>query len=338
MLDARPDLDLVALADHLSSVDVPVDGPLSASLIEGGRSNLTFVLTDGERRWVLRRPPIAGRTPSAHDVAREFHVMAALQGSGVPVPRTVVVCTDPGVIGAEFTVVEFVDGVTVRTRADLAAVDDEGVAAHARGLVEALAALHAVDHRAVGLGGFGRDHDYAQRQLRRWSSQWALVSAEPSGLADRLVSGLADRLPAQRRATLVHGDFRIDNTILDPVVPGVVNAVVDWELSTIGEPVADVAMMCAYRHPGLDLVLGTQAAWTSDRLPDVASLAGLYEAESGHSLEHWNFYLSLAYYKLAVIAAGIHHRHQAGATVGPGFDTAGEAVAAFLEVGLDHLD
>ncbi|MCW2638105.1 MAG: putative phosphotransferase [Dactylosporangium sp.] len=334
-------LDLAAVGAFLVACGVPVEGELSARLIAGGRSNLTFAVADAHHRWVVRRPPTGGRTPSAHDVAREFRVARALEATDVPVARTVALCEDPSVIGAAFTVVEYVEGLTIRTQAELERVDDAAVKACVAGLVSALAVLHQVDHRSIGLESFGRPRGYAARQLRRWSGQWEIVSSqqsEHSDLAERLLRRLADSVPGQQRhSTIVHGDFRIDNTLLATDNPGIVRAIVDWELSTIGDPVADVAMMCAYRHTGLNLVLGTAAAWTSKRLPSVEALAGLYEAAGEIRLDHWEFYMGLAYYKLAVIAEGISHRYRAGATVGAGFDTAGDSVAAFLEAGLSHV-
>jgi aminoglycoside phosphotransferase (APT) family kinase protein len=334
--DASHALDLPAIGAFLESRGLAVRGDLSARLIEGGRSNLTFVVSDSHQSWVVRRPPLGENTPSAHDVAREFRVTRALEETDVPVARTVALCEDPRVIGSDFTVVEFVDGTAIRTESELEKLDDTEALACVRGLVSALSALHRVDHRGIGLEKFGRPHGYAARQLRRWSGQWALVSTEHSPAAELLLGRLSDSIPEQRYSTIVHGDFRIDNTLLAPHNPGEVKAIVDWELSTIGDPVADVALMCAYRNPGLNLILGTTAAWTSARLPSVEALAGLYEDVGEIRLEHWDFYLALAYYKLAVIAQGINYRYRAGATVGQGFDTAGDSVAAYLDEGLAH--
>jgi len=334
---ASTTLDLDAVAAVLTGAGVSVEGGLRAEPIEGGRSNLTFVVSDDRHRWVLRRPPVGGTTPSAHDVAREYRVTRALETTAVPVARTVALCEDARVVGSPFTVVEFVDGLTIRTQSELELLDDAATARCVQGLVSALASLHRIDHRAVGLESFGRAQSYAERQLRRWSGQWELTARDPSRSADRLLERLRERVPEQRWATIVHGDFRIDNTLLDRDDPGIVRAIVDWELSTIGDPVADVALMCAYRHPGLNLVLGTTAAWTSDRLPSPETIAGLYESVTDVRLENWDFYMGLAYYKLAVIAQGINHRYLAGATTGAGFDTAGDSVTAFLEAGLAHV-
>jgi aminoglycoside phosphotransferase (APT) family kinase protein len=195
-------------------------------------------------------------------------------------------------------------------------------------------ALHRVDFEAVGLDGFGRTEGYGARQLRRWSGQWAHMHAESSD-ADNLLSLLTDRVPDQTSCSIVHGDFRVDNTILDKDDIGKVLAVVDWELSTLGDPVADVAMMCAYRHSALDVILGAPAAWTSARLPDADELAARYERQSDLALAEWEFYLALAYYKMAVIAEGIDYRYRMGGTTGAGFSTAGDAVPILLAAGLE---
>jgi len=332
--------ELRGVAEVLTAAGVELAGPLSSTLIPGGRSNLTFRLDDGSSRWVLRTPPRAGRTPSAHDVGREFRVTRVLQGSGVPVPAAVALCEDQSLLGGPFAVAEYVTGRTVQRQADLDLLDDATVEAVITRLLETLATLHAVDHVAVGLEQFGRPDGYAARQIRRWSSQWTLVGREQPALqlqATALGTRLAASVPQQRSTGIVHGDFRIDNTLLRLGAAPAVAAVVDWELSTLGDPVADVAMMCVYRHPAFDLVIGEPSAWTSPRLPGIAALGAAYEAVGGVTLAHWDFYLALAYFKLAVIAAGIDHRHRAGAGSGPGFDTAGAAVPQYLEAGLEAL-
>ena len=327
--------ELAAVAAVMTAAGTTPAGPLSATLIAGGRSNLTFRLTDGTRRWVLRTAPRAGRTPSAHDVAREYRVTSALRGV-VPVPPPTALSEDESILGAPFTVAEFVDGDCLQSRADLDRLPDAAVDQCVDRLVETLAALHGVDHVAAGLERFGRPDGYAERQVRRWTGQWEHVGTEPlEGLAVELGGLLAGSVPEQRAVGIVHGDYRIDNTILLLEETVRVAAVVDWELSTIGDPVAAVALMCVYRHAALDLVLGAPSAWTSPRLPTPDELAARYEAAGGVELAHWDFHLALGYFKLAVIAAGIDHRYRAGATHGEGFDTAGAAVRPLLEAGLD---
>ncbi|RNL62824.1 phosphotransferase family protein [Nocardioides marmoriginsengisoli] len=336
---SRDDLD--AVATFLRGQGVDVAGPLEGSQIAGGRSNLTFRLDDGTSRWVLRMPPRAGRTPSAHDVGREFRVTRALSRAGVPVAPAVALCQDESLLGGPFAVSGFVEGRTVQSRTDLDELDDETATVVISRLLQALAALHRVDHVAHGLEGFGRPDAYAERQLRRWSGQWELVGqydANISAAAKNLVAGLAVSIPEQRSAGIVHGDYRIDNTLLRFDGSPSVAAIVDWELSTIGDPVADVAMMCAYRLPAFDLIVGSPSAWTSSRLPSLESLASDYEAAGGVELSNWEFHLALAYYKIAVIAAGIDHRFRAGAVGGRGFAEAGQAVPEFLAAGLKTME
>jgi len=305
--------ELAIVADLMSRAGAVVHQPLTAALIAGGRSNLTFRLEDGASRWILRTPPRNGRTPSAHDVAREHKVTSALAATDVPVARPVVLCESETVLGGPFSIAEYVDGHTIQTSHDLDAVDDAELDQLVSCLVATLAALHRVDHLEVGLDQFGRSDAYAERQLNRWAGQWQIVGPSPANsLALELRNRLVDTLPRQRAVSIVHGDFRIDNAILGLGREPTVAAVVDWELSTIGDPVADVAMMCAYRNPALDLVLGEPSAWTSPRLPDPEGLMAAYEDAGGATLVDWGFHLALAHYKIAVIAAGIDHRHRAG--------------------------
>jgi aminoglycoside phosphotransferase (APT) family kinase protein len=327
--------ELAVVAERLKSADAVPEGPLRADQIAGGRSNVTYRLTDGASQWVLRMPPRAGRTPSAHDVAREFRVTSGLAQTEFPVARPLVLCEDELDLGAPYIVIEYVEGVTVQSAADLGELDDATVHAITERLLATLAALHAVDHTAVGLERLGRPDGYAERQVARWSSQWELVGEWANGVAAaELARRLAGSVPPQHAASIIHGDFRIDNTILRLDGAPSIAAVVDWELSTIGDPIADVAMMCAYRHPAFDLIVGAPSAWTSDRLPTVDELVVTYEKLSGRSLSDWPFHLALAYFKVAVIAAGIEHRRRQGAGTGSGFDSSGEAVLPFLEAGL----
>ncbi|CUR55539.1 Predicted aminoglycoside phosphotransferase [metagenome] len=328
------ELEAVTLA--LSAAGVELAGPLRSTLIAGGRSNLTFALTDSASRWVLRTPPRAGRTPSAHDVAREHRVTAALADTGVPVPEAVLLCEEVAVLGGPFTVSGFVEGAAIRTQSELAPYNESRLPAIATNLLTTLVALHRVDYRAAGLESFGRPEGYAERQLKRWSGQWETVGPpDLRPLAADVVVSLRRSMPKQRATSIVHGDYRIDNTLL--AVDDTVAAVLDWELSTLGDPVADVAMMCAYRQEPFDLVVGAPSAWTSPRLPAVEALAAGYEAAGGVPLTDWDSHLALACFKVAVIAAGIDHRRRAGAGAGPGFDTAGEAVGPFLELARDAI-
>jgi len=332
-----PGMDIAALARFLGERGIDVRGELRVELISGGRSNLTFIAYDDVSRWVVRRPPVAGLTPSAHDMAREFTVTSALQKSAVPVAKTVAFDAAGSALGAPMTIVEFVDGTVVRDQDDLAAFTDEQVSASVGALVRVLADLHAVDPGAVGLQRFGRSEGFLARQVNLWASQWDRVKTRELPDVAALHAGLSDALPPESAASIVHGDFRIDNTILDSADPGQVRAVVDWELSTLGDPLTDAALMCVYRAPIFDLVLGARAAWTSDRMPTPDELAQAYTTVSGRDLAHWGFYLGLANFKLGVIAEGITHRARHGSDAGSAAQRAAEATPEFMAAGLHAL-
>ncbi|MBE7162970.1 MAG: phosphotransferase family protein, partial [Williamsia herbipolensis] len=297
-------MDPVALRSFLADSGVEVAGDLDVHLISGGRSNLTFGVTDGATKWVVRRPPTSGLTPSAHDMNREWTVTRALQGTAVPVARTVAFDAEGTVLGAPCTVVEFVEGTVIRSASELDALDDAAVDRNVDALIRTLADLHAVDHEAVGLGEFGRPEGFVARQVKTWTRQWGIVKTRELPDVEKLAGLLADNIPTDSANAIVHGDFRVDNTILDADDPGVVRAVVDWEMSTLGDPITDVALMCVYRQPIFDRVLGLAAAWTSDRYPDTDDLAQRYATAAGVEMAHWGFYLALANFKLGVIGEG----------------------------------
>ncbi|MDT9593273.1 phosphotransferase family protein [Nocardioides zeae] len=330
--------ELATVARVMREAGAEVAGALSATVLAGGRSNLTVRLEDADGgRWVLRMPPRTGRTPSAHDVVREHRITRGLGATDVPVPTAVVACEDETLLGGAFAVSAFADGTCVQSREQLDALDAPTLSAVVDELVTVLARLHEVDVAACGLDTLGRPSGYADRQLRRWSGQWALVgdptlSALEAEVRQRLE---ATRPVRQDAAAVVHGDYRIDNTLLD-LGPGSarVTAVVDWELCTLGDPVADVAMMCAYRDPAFDLVIGSATAWASPRLPSPDGLAAAYCDAGGVELADWDFHLALARYKIAVIAAGIAHRRAAGGSTDPGTALAHTAVRPFLEAAL----
>jgi aminoglycoside phosphotransferase (APT) family kinase protein len=335
-------LDLGALDGYLRSAGIGRDGELRAQLISGGRSNLTFLVNDDSSKWVLRRPPLHGLTPSAHDMAREYRVVAALADTPVPVARAVALCNDDSVLGAPFQMVEYVAGEVVRSRTDLEALGDEQVIEGCvDALIRVLADLHAVDPAAVGLADFGKPSGYLERQVRRWGSQWELVRLpddDRDADVQRLHSALRQSIPEQSRTSIVHGDYRIDNTILDAHDPTQVRAVVDWELSTLGDPLSDAALMCVYRDPSLDLIINAHAAWTSPLLPVADELAHRYSLVSGQPLAHWNFYMSLAYFKLAIIAAGIDFRRRmSGDSDADASHRVGDTVAPLIARGLTQL-
>lgn len=341
MSDELTRTELAALRSTLGSAGIAVRGRLEAAEVAGGRSNRTFRLTDGASTWILRAPPRRGRTPSAHDVAREYRVVSALHGSAIPVPDSTLYSTDESVIGSPFAVFGFVEGHTIRTHDELDQLGDSDVNAVARTLVATLAQLHSIDIASVGMESFGRPEGYIERQIARWTSQWAIVGVpDQTPHVEDISRRLSTWVPRTGKAAIVHGDFRIDNVILKAASGGSpeIAAVLDWELSSLGDPAADLALMCAYRHPALDLIHGCASAWTSPRLPAVPELIAMYVAAGGDIDSDFDLHLALAYFKIAVIAAGIAHRFRAGATTDPDFERAGLAVPEYLALAGEQLD
>ena len=296
--------------------------PLEVGQIAGGRSNLTYRVDDAAASsWVLRRPPLRGVLPSAHDMGREHRVISALAATPVPVPATFGLCQDPAVTGAPFYVMAHVEGIVPRDEATVAAhLDLPARAAAADSLVDALVALHKVDPDRVGLGQLGRRTGYLERQLARWQRQLEQSRTRPLPALDEVHRRLAANLPAQAGpARIVHGDFRLDNVVLSPA--GRVLAVLDWELCTLGDPLADVGLLCVYcAEPG-DQTLPLRAAPTTmPGFPDRAALTRAYAARSGRDLSDLDTYVAFASWKLAVILEGVLARH-AGGAYGEGDDS-----------------
>ena len=333
-------LDLDALDRHLRAEGIARSGDLRAELISGGRSNLTFLVADDASKWVLRRPPLHGLTPSAHDMAREYKVVAALQNTKVPVARAVTMRNDDSVLGAPFQMVEYVPGRVIRHTKELESLGGKAeVDACVDALIGVLADLHALDPEEVGLGDFGKPTGYLERQVKRWGGQWELVRRDGDERDDdvkRLHSALAEATPAQSRSSIVHGDYRIDNTMLDVNDGTKVLAVLDWEMSTLGDPISDAALMCVYRHPMFNLV-HADAAWASPLIPTADELAQRYSVASGQPLDHWEFYMGLAYFKLAIIAAGIAYRGRVGGADADFVTMVDDAVAPLIAAGLEAV-
>ncbi|WP_411097473.1 phosphotransferase family protein [Streptomyces sp. 020-2-3H-GM] len=312
-----------------------VSGPLEARLIEGGRSNLTYVVGDGTGQWVVRRPPLGHVLATAHDMAREYRVISGLHPTAVPVPEPLLLCEDDAVLGAPFYVMEYVEGVPYRTAEQLAPLGPERTRAAVLGLVDTLVDLHAVDPGAVGLADFGRPEGFLERQLRRWGKQLdASRNRELAGV-DELHADLGRSLPASPAPTVVHGDYRLDNVLLGPDER--IRAVLDWEMSTLGDPLTDLGLLVMYSS---DLGLPESPVSTTSGAPGHPSPAELierYAARSGRDTSAISWYTAFAWFKLAVILEGIHYRYTLGQTVGAGFDRIGDLVPVFIEHGRTTL-
>jgi aminoglycoside phosphotransferase (APT) family kinase protein len=290
-----------------------VELPLAFERVSGGRSNLTYEVTDAAgRRWALRRPPLGKRLGSAHDMEREHKVIAALQDTDVPVPPVVGLCSDESVNGAPFYVMEFVEGPILRLQGDAELFPDESER-QAIGLrvADTLAAIHAVDPDAVGLGDLGKKQDYVARQLHRWHGQWEKSKTRELPVVDDVHRRLAARIPEQGPATIVHGDYRLDNMILSPA--GEVAAVVDWELCTLGDPLADVGLLMVYwSEPGDELIPLLEPATMAPGFPSRDEVRERYAKRSGRDLSQLDFYVALGCWKLAIVLEGVYARYAAG--------------------------
>lgn len=286
--------------------------PLTFDLIAGGRSNLTYRVTDtADHAWVLRRPPLGQVLATAHDMSREHRIIDALAPTDVPVAPVIGLCTDEAVNGAPFYVMGFVEGLVARN-ADAAKHLD--VAARGRAgeqLADVLARIHAVDPDAVGLGDLGRKEGYIERQLKRWYGQWESSRTRDLPVVDEVHDALAARVPEQGPAAIVHGDYRLDNCMLRP--DGTIAAVLDWELCTLGDPLADVGLLLVYwtdRHESQPALM--EPTTTLDGFPSKHELVARYAATSGRDIGDVDYYVAFGYWKLACILEGVYARYRGG--------------------------
>ncbi len=311
----------------------------SAALVSGGKSNLTFEVGCEAGVVILRRPPSGSLLPSAHDMAREARVQRALVPTPVPVPVVITEDRAGDLIGAPFYVMEKVEGHVIRTALPPGyAADEAGKVALADALVDVLVALHDVRPDAVGLSDYGRPHGFLERQIRRWNGQWERSRTHDVAAVDELGHRLAARVPGAQRSAIVHGDYRLDNALMDPADPGRVAAVLDWELSTLGDPMTDLGLLLFYwREPGESEPALTPAVTRTPGFPGRAHLAGRYAAATGADLGDLPFYEAFAHFKFAVIAQGIAARVAAGAMAGQQFGDLEAEVARVANEGLAVL-
>ncbi len=302
--------------DHVEHLTLP----LTFTLIAGGRSNLTFRVQDADgRAWALRRPPVHHVLATAHDMVREHRLMEALGPMGIPVPTTIGLCVDEAVNERPFFVMEFVEGHILRSAPEAEAAFDE-VTRRAVGdhMADTLADLHRVDPDAAGLGDLGRHDGYIARQLKRWSGQYAQMQVEGvdhGGLVERVSEELARRIPVQQRTSVVHGDYRMDNVVLDD--NGAVRAILDWEICTLGDPLADVGLLGVYwtDHDDEMAVLGLSPT-TARGFSTRAEVMERYAKSSDLDLTGIGYYTAFGYWKLACILQGVYARYVAGAGAG----------------------
>ena len=300
--------DEAALARYLEGALSSFAGDLRVRQFEGGQSNPTYLLENGDARYVLRKKPPGVLLRSAHQVDREYRVIRALEGSGVPVPRTHLLCEDDSVIGTPFFVMDYVEG---RVLADvrLPGFRPEERAALFDHAIETLAAIHNLDPSARGLDGFGRPGNYYARQISRWSKQYEASKTDEIASMEALMKWLPDHVPESDETRVVHGDYRIGNCIVDPEKPRIV-AVLDWEISTLGHPHGDLAYFCLGYHGGAtvgdDLA---DADLESLGIPKESELVARYAELTGSDpREHWNFYIVFQLFRAASIVQGVYKR------------------------------
>jgi aminoglycoside phosphotransferase (APT) family kinase protein len=318
--DTVEGIDVPSVSGWLAAEVPDLEAPFTFELIAGGRSNLTYRVTDaGGRSVALRRPPVSHVLPTAHDMEREHTVITALGRTGVPVPTTLGLCLDPAVNGAPFYVMSFVEGHIVRDRETASQLDESARGHASESLIDTLASLHAVDVDQVGLGGFGRRQGYIARQLKRWHGQFtqSTVDGRPGpAVIDRVHELLSARIPEQQGVGIVHGDYRLDNTVLDDA--GDVRAILDWEICTLGDPLADLGLLLVYwTEPGDPEASLLGVAPTS--LPGFATrdqLRDRYAAATGRDVSGISYYKAFGLWKLACILQGVHVRYAGGAAAG----------------------
>ncbi|MEO6989463.1 MAG: phosphotransferase family protein [Aquihabitans sp.] len=335
-----PGVDVDRVTAWFVEHTAPVSPPLSFDLIAGGRSNLTFRVRDqAEGNWVLRRPPKGHVLATAHDMGREHRIITALAATDVPVAPTIGLCTDEEVNGAPFYVMAYVDGLVLR---DEKAAADVPIAVRRRAgmsLAETLARIHAVDPDAVGLGDLGRKEGYIARQLKRWDGQFEKARTREVPVVSEAFQRLSEGIPEQGPATIVHGDYRLDNCMIDDT--GEVIAVLDWELCTLGDPMADLGLLMVYwTEPDDPYGALPGSATKLDGFASRAELVAAYEEASGRPVANLDYYMAFGYWKLACILEGVYTRYKAGAMGNDGADAEsfGDLVTKLGQMSVDALN
>lgn len=334
-----PLVDETRLAEYLKD-HLPGDGHLTIERHQAGHSNETFFVSRGDERFVLRRPPLGAFLPSAHDVGREYKVLSALGTTPVRAPRTHLMCDDESVIGAPFYLMERKEGEVIRT--ELPAIfTKEHRAAIGDELVDALVELHSVDPAECGLEGFGKPTGYLARQLRRWRGQLELTlpHTRPLPALERIGEWLSANLPDSTDSTIVHGDYKLDNVMFAAEAPPKIVAILDWEMSTLGDPLADLGWMVSFWREAGDHSGGLFAETSRvTELPGFKSRAELvdrYSEATGRDVSALNWYMVLAIWKLAILLEGSYARHLAGMTDDPFFALLERGVPALAERALE---
>ena len=313
MLDVAALVPVGPLGEFLDDAGAGGDGqtPVVEKIGEG-RSNLTFRVSRGSDAWVLRRPPQGDLPETAHDMMREYRVLAALAESPVRAPRPLVACNDPSVIGVPFYLMEEVSGVVIRgtpggefPEASRGALGDE--------MIDALAELHLVDPGAIGLGGLGKPEGYTARQVARWSKQWGVMATRALPDVEAVRTWLERNVPAESPSAIVHGDYKLDNVVFAPATPPRLEAILDWEMATLGDPLADLGyLMMFWPEAGEDNIGGLPQPTQLPGFRPRSELIARYEQRTGFAMTDLNFYRTLALWKLAILTEGLYKRYLAG--------------------------
>lgn len=307
-----PGIDHDRVSEWLVANVEGATAPFTFTLIEGGRSNLTYRVTGADgTRYVLRRPPLGHVLATAHDMAREHRIISAVGSTGVPVPATLGLCPDDEVNGAPFYVMSFVDGVVLDSPELGATVPADARVALSHHLIDVLADLHAVDVDAVGLGELARRDGYVERQLRRWTTQWEKSKTRELPVVDEVAATLAADIPTQQGASIAHGDFRFGNCLVD-VDAQRVAAVLDWELCTLGDPLADLGYLGVY-WADTNGVSRPNDPTGAGGYPSHDDLVERYAARTGRDVSRIDYYVAFSAFRLAVISEGVYARYVNGA-------------------------
>ena len=330
------------MQDNIAGFDGSAE--LQATLLAGGRSNISYKLTDASgSSWVLRRPPLGHIMPSAHDMGREFRVLSGLNSVSYPTPATRGYCEDESVIGAKFMMMDFIDGRVIESAQTASSLSTKQAGEISQELVDILARLHAIDPAAAGLDQLGKPAGYLQRQVKRWGEQWQITKTRELPEIEKLHAWLETaiaKVPESLPTSIVHGDYRIDNVILARDKSEIV-AVLDWEMSTLGDPISDLAISLVYwsqatdtlrkKIPVAEDVTSGPGFWSRQQVLD------RYVSQTGLDISHLDECVALACFKLAVIMESIHHRNLSGQQLGAAAgaqSTMGEATVALTELGL----
>lgn len=327
---------------NISGVDS--SAALQPTLLAGGRSNISYKLTDASgSSWVLRRPPLGHIMPSAHDMEREFRVLSGLNSVSFPTPKAQGFCADEDVIGSKFMLMDFVAGRVIESAETAMTLSEAQASEISQNLVDTLAQLHSVDPITAGLDQLGRPQGYLQRQVKRWGEQWQLTKTRELPEIEKLQAWLEvaiPKIPTNLPSAIVHGDYRIDNVILDPKTSEII-AVLDWEMSTLGDPISDLAISLVYwsqagdtlrnEIPVAQEVTSGPGFWTREQVVQ------RYVSQTGYDISHLDECIALACFKLAVIMESIHHRNLSGKQLGAAAgaqSTMGQATVALTKLGL----